>query len=73
MHDLNNVLHLIGTGVYHASTQMGDQERFKSHDFSGKSWKALVRPSYQSASWKVIHFMLLGLSECVSASLSGRV
>ncbi|CAK9060046.1 Desumoylating isopeptidase 1 homolog (DeSI-1) (Polyubiquitinated substrate transporter) (POST) [Durusdinium trenchii] len=26
MHDLNNVLHMIGTGVYHASTQIGDQE-----------------------------------------------
>lgn len=27
MHDLNNVLHMIGTGVYHASTQIGDQEQ----------------------------------------------
>ena len=24
MHDLNNVLHMIGTGVYHASTQIGE-------------------------------------------------
>jgi hypothetical protein len=24
MHDLNNVLHMIGPGVYHASTQIGE-------------------------------------------------
>lgn len=28
MHDLNNVLHLIGTGVYHASTQLGEEREW---------------------------------------------
>lgn len=26
MHELNNVLHFLGTGVYHAATQIGDEE-----------------------------------------------
>eukprot|EP00435_Cladocopium_sp_Y103_P026499 s624_g6.t1 len=28
MHDLNNVLHMIGTGVYHASTQIGEESEW---------------------------------------------